>query len=579
MSSFPPKQPNNPENQQQHETIFAADSQPDEKTVDAANRPQTTPTSQSSERSAEQPSGNRRNANEKSSRDNIPPENFRDFIGEIPYKIWPWLHHVSVSIGFLIILVGAFHFQKFVHGRRFDNWQKRFEDNFYTEIPFDMATARELARRNLYQASVSPSQQSLIQELDSILATSLKDIENLQLADSLEENNLNLEQAYQQLQALQVQARENPDTNLNTQIADSLERIDGIINNREKLNNDVALIAQSLNNLASPDELRAIRELRAELTEQEKAIGLQLCNTLLASQNNHNLFSWVEHWNIEQTAEADNSNVAPITQPNDDGQSPTPSDSDAPLPGACQQANLQGKLFADEYMDEVMTIILAAGLNAREGEKIQLLRQMNIATIKSEQAITRARYYYIHLFASLWLIIPLGLVAGYALFQINQKGWSVADSNLKQCFFVASASLFLMFQVPLLFRYEDNFEANRDLYIGYEQIQSDITSFLATGYGFNRVAANSPNEAVINTSLSTSTTAQFIHSIEFRLAALNKSSLRIGLDRTALPDYTTIFAPLQPNDQNAPPDAPGDAAPDTETDIQPETGSSGGTTN
>lgn len=400
-----------------------------------------------------------------------------------------WHGHAVLISSFLVVLFFTFLFQRYMVGRRFDHWQQKAAVNFYTEMPLDFSVADNVAKANLYQrVLITQDTQAVVEKLGI-----------------LEENRPILEELKTTLD--RVTSTTISDPTLQNQLKTEANKFTEVVKN---LNTSIGFI----------------QSLEADLQRQNLLISEQLCTIVLATTQGKQKPTKLQE--IQQRFKKVNNREE--LQPLD-----------------CNHGQADGIFFPSEYRDEVMTLILVAGLDATEGEKLRLIQQINTATIKGEQSLAKARYYYINLVASMWMVLPLGLIAGFTLFLISQKGWSQAHKYQKTIFITASSTLLLMVQIPLLLKYEDNYGSNKDLFVSYERIQNELRSYLSTSY-----ASGSLNTSNMQTP-GDQAPAQikprdFILYIDTRLATLNQFA--IDLDPSILPDYSN-FTPYfnVPSDQ------------------------------
>lgn len=439
-----------------------------------------------------------------------------------------WRGQLALTGSLLAVVVVAYWLQYAQVTWQFNRWQRTHTPNLYTEIPLNYLVAQALARSNLYRRSANSTQlEQILQGLNTVEV----DLGKVQ-AD--------LDALQQQLGTAPAATSPSPPDPEPADSATSTEAFGGRADpppapaaspspilplDRELLTRSFSVLNQVLNTVDN-----TVANLQTQRETQEAIIHSQLCAVLLtataADQNPgpwHRLEAWISSLNQPtdavqpDPASLCNSNTASSSSDTNTAQNPT--------------ANFT---FPSELRDEVVTIILVAGLDASEGEKLRLIQQVNTAFTRGEQSLDKARHYYASMVSSFRLVFPLGLVAGFTLFLISQQGWNKASPYQKNIFITTSASLLLLIQNPLLLQYESNYIANRNAYLNYIRIQNDIRSYLATSYTSNTDISVStiPDETLVSP-------RRFIFFIDTRLAAV--SSFSIELDPSTLPDYTNLY--------------------------------------
>lgn len=117
---------------------------------------------------------------------------------------------------------------------------------------------------------------------------------------------------------------------------------------------------------------------------------------------------------------------------------------------------------------------------------------------------------------------------GICLFFISKVGWERVNNSLINVFVVTSSSVIFFGDLPGTFKYKENSEASRDLYLEHISLRNEIRSYLATG---GTVRNNTESSDVYKRTES----HLFIHYVDQKLASLNK--IPLGFDTTGINDF------------------------------------------
>ncbi len=137
-------------------------------------------------------------------------------------------------------------------------------------------------------------------------------------------------------------------------------------------------------------------------------------------------------------------------------------------------------------------------------------------------------FFYKHYYTSIGITSASALVAGICLFFISKVGWDKVNNSLINVFVVTSSAVIFFGDLPGTFKYKENSEASRDLYLEHISLRNEVHSYLATG--------GTLSDNVENPNLYKRTEANlFIHYVDQKLASLNK--IPLGFDTTGINDF------------------------------------------
>lgn len=165
------------------------------------------------------------------------------------------------------------------------------------------------------------------------------------------------------------------------------------------------------------------------------------------------------------------------------------------------------------------TMVQDAMLKARFAAQIQ-----EIQTQRQRHAEVMS-YFYIQYFVSLSMASGSALAAILLAFFISRDGWERANNGLINAFFVTFSAATLYTQIPNLFQQKDNLERNRELYISYDVLGNEISSYLVTGS-----TISDETQQVVKIEA-----AEFIHQVDQQLAELNQIPIDFDATQTIKP--------------------------------------------
>lgn len=137
-------------------------------------------------------------------------------------------------------------------------------------------------------------------------------------------------------------------------------------------------------------------------------------------------------------------------------------------------------------------------------------------------------FFYKHYYTSIGITSASALVAGICLFFISKVGWERVNNSLINVFVVTSSAVIFFGDLPETFKYKENSEASRDLYLDHISLRNEVRSYLATGGKVRDDAASSDVYKRTEPNL-------FIHYVDQKLASLNK--IPLGFDTTGINDF------------------------------------------
>jgi hypothetical protein len=167
-------------------------------------------------------------------------------------------------------------------------------------------------------------------------------------------------------------------------------------------------------------------------------------------------------------------------------------------------------------------------LDTSTPEKARLAEQLNDIQSRLDRYSAMMIFFYKHYYTSIGLTSASALVAGICLFFISKVGWERVNNSLINVFVVTSSAVIFFGDLPGTFKYKENSEASRDLYLEHLSLRNEVRSYLATG---GTVSNNGENSDVYKRT----EPSLFIHYVDQKLASLNK--IPLGFDTTGINDF------------------------------------------
>lgn len=160
-----------------------------------------------------------------------------------------------------------------------------------------------------------------------------------------------------------------------------------------------------------------------------------------------------------------------------------------------------------QMMDEI------SDRQQRTREQSRLAQQIRLVENGVSYHTEMAAYFYSRGRSLARVAIFAGLFAGISGFLISQKGWQQSNNAVINVFITCSSLTLICSQIPNVFNYDENYEANQKLGLGYIELQNQIHSFIATE-GMVGQNPEKPNE------FSEMDTNRMIHYIDGKLSDL-----------------------------------------------------------
>jgi len=158
-------------------------------------------------------------------------------------------------------------------------------------------------------------------------------------------------------------------------------------------------------------------------------------------------------------------------------------------------------------------------------------------------------FFYTNYFVSIVMVMIAGLIVIAALFFIAQDGWKATSSYVEAAFIVASmwAAFYGLF--PPVFEQQKNITENKELFLKYKVLESEVESFPITHL-------TTPKEGEVSSSQLT--TVQFINYVDGEMAKLG--NIALGFDPTKI-DYSQAITLSKPSPNANPSSGNPQAAP------------------
>lgn len=89
-------------------------------------------------------------------------------------------------------------------------------------------------------------------------------------------------------------------------------------------------------------------------------------------------------------------------------------------------------------------------------------------------------YFYVNYFISIVMVMTAGVVVALTLFFIAQQGWTNTKSYVRSIFLVTSAYAAFYGLFPPVFQQQQNIVDNKDLFLKYKALESEVESYSVT---------------------------------------------------------------------------------------------------
>jgi len=198
-------------------------------------------------------------------------------------------------------------------------------------------------------------------------------------------------------------------------------------------------------------------------------------------------------------------------------------------------SNLSHNWYADQQAkkwlystEELTTSRENKKLDASDPEKARLAEQLNDIQSRLDRYSAMMIFFYKHYYTSIGITSASALVAGICLFFISKVGWERVNNSLINVFVVTSSTVIFFGDLPGIFKFKENSEASRNLYLEHISLRNEVRSYLATG---GTISGNSENSDVYKRTEPN----LFIHYVDKKLASLNQ--IPLGFDTTGINDF------------------------------------------
>jgi hypothetical protein len=173
-----------------------------------------------------------------------------------------------------------------------------------------------------------------------------------------------------------------------------------------------------------------------------------------------------------------------------------------------------------KYLDLESTEARLVQTRISSHEQVRLLEQIEASTQGAEKHAGLALHFHSQAKASVILSLVLGVTAGTLGVLISRDGWEKTDNSYIIAFALMSTTALFFTQFPRILQSDNNFQNNRDIYLGYLTLENQIRSFVATEGGIGDDPENKDKFSRIDTN-------RFIHSVDNKLSELNQLSISI----------------------------------------------------
>ena len=89
-------------------------------------------------------------------------------------------------------------------------------------------------------------------------------------------------------------------------------------------------------------------------------------------------------------------------------------------------------------------------------------------------------YFYVNYFISIVMVMTAGVIVALTLFFIAQQGWTNTKSYVRSIFLVTSAYAAFYGLFPPVFQQQQNIVDNKDLFLKYKALESEVESYSVT---------------------------------------------------------------------------------------------------
>lgn len=114
-------------------------------------------------------------------------------------------------------------------------------------------------------------------------------------------------------------------------------------------------------------------------------------------------------------------------------------------------------------------------------EKARLTEQLDDIQSRLDRYSTMMVFFYTHYYTSIIITSASALVAGICLFFISKVGWEKVNNSLINVFVVTSSTGIFFGDLPGTFKYKENSETSRDLYLEHISLRNEVRSYVVTG--------------------------------------------------------------------------------------------------
>ena len=164
--------------------------------------------------------------------------------------------------------------------------------------------------------------------------------------------------------------------------------------------------------------------------------------------------------------------------------SPTPSPSPSPLPSPTPPAQTTGATTAASLAAEGARTGPAAtptpSPTPTEAEKERLEIQLRTIRDRVKHHGDVMAYFYVNYFLSIVMVMVAGLTVALTLFFIAQLGWNNTNTYIRAVFVVAAAYVAFYGLFPPVFQQQKNIIDNKELFLKYKALESEVASYDVT---------------------------------------------------------------------------------------------------
>jgi hypothetical protein len=175
--------------------------------------------------------------------------------------------------------------------------------------------------------------------------------------------------------------------------------------------------------------------------------------------------------------------------------SPTPSPSPSPTPDATPTSPPTASSLVAEAQRAAAAATPTPSPTPTKEEKERIDLQLRIIRDRVKHHGDVMAYFYVNYFLSIVMVMVAGLTVALTLFFIAQLGWNNTNSYIRSVFVVAAAYAAFYGLFPPVFQQQKNIIDNKELFLKYKALESEVDSYDVT-FMTTKGEAKNPREFI-----------------------------------------------------------------------------------